>query len=156
MSTQVFRIWRLPACYLNVVIGSAVPYWLRDTVCHNLAIKIPIIHILSPLPGTTTLVTTRVCPAEVNPPLARQRGIVPDALQEVADEEDAVADQLDFTQQANDCFRLAESETQSEIKTILMGMAYGWLTFANRHKVTSEGHRAPVDEPTEEPADDLN
>jgi len=77
-------------------------------------------------------------------------------LWEVADEEGAVADQLDFTQQANDCFRLAESETQAEIKTILMGMAYGWLTFANRHKVTSEGHRAPVDEPTEEPADDLN
>src|SRR5262249_19972122 len=69
-------IWRLRACYLNVVISSAVPYWLSDTVCHNLAIKIPIIHILSPLPGTTTLVTTRVCPAEVNPPLARQRGIV--------------------------------------------------------------------------------
>ena len=67
-----------------------------------------------------------------------------------------MADQLDFTQQANDCFRLAESETQAEIKTILMGMAYGWLTFANRHKVTSEGHREPVDEPTEEPADDLN
>jgi len=65
-----------------------------------------------------------------------------------------VADQLDFTHEANDCFRLAESEMQPEIKTILMGMAYGWLTFANRHPATGKGHGGPIDEPTDEPADE--
>ncbi len=74
---------------------------------------------------------------------------------EVAEGEDAVADQLDFTQEANGCFRLAESETQAEVKTILMGMGYGWLTLANRRRRLSEGHPEPIDEPTEEPIDDL-
>jgi hypothetical protein len=66
-----------------------------------------------------------------------------------------VPGQLDFEQEADGCFRLAESETHPELKTILMGMAYGWLTFANRQKASSEGPREPVDEPTEEPIDDL-
>jgi len=73
----------------------------------------------------------------------------------VADGEGAVADQVDFTQEANGCFRLAESETQAEVKTILMGMGYGWLTLAKRHMASSAGHREPIDEPTDEPADDL-
>lgn len=62
---------------------------------------------------------------------------------------------MDFTQEANGCFRLAESETHAEVRTILMGMGYGWLTLANHQKVSSEGHREPIEEPTEEPADDL-
>jgi hypothetical protein len=66
-----------------------------------------------------------------------------------------VPDQLDFEQEADGCFRLAESETQPEMKTILMGMAYGWLTFANHQKASSGGHREPIEEPTEEPIDDL-
>jgi hypothetical protein len=66
-----------------------------------------------------------------------------------------VVDQLDFTQEANECFRLAESETEPEIKTILMGMGYGWLTFADHHKTLSERRREPIHEPTEEPVDDL-
>ncbi len=74
---------------------------------------------------------------------------------EVAEGEDAVADQLDFTQEANGCFRLAESETQAEVKTILMGMGYGWLTLANRQKQLDKGHPGPIEEPTEEPVDDL-
>jgi hypothetical protein len=67
----------------------------------------------------------------------------------------AVPDQLDFEQEADGCFRLAESETQAEVRTILMGMAYGWLTLANHQKASSEGHREPIEEPTEEPIDDL-
>jgi hypothetical protein len=67
---------------------------------------------------------------------------------------DAVAEQLDFTQEANGCFRLAESEAHAEVRTILMGMGYGWLTLANHHKASDGIHHEPIDEPTEEPADD--
>jgi len=63
--------------------------------------------------------------------------------------------QLDFTQEANGCLRLAESETHSEVKTILMGMAYGWLTIANHARPSTDALREPVDEPIEEPVDDL-
>lgn len=66
-----------------------------------------------------------------------------------------MADQVDFTQEANGCFRLAEAETQAEVKTILMGMAYGWLTLADRRRASSEANPEPVDEPTDEPVDDL-
>ena len=64
-----------------------------------------------------------------------------------------MAEHLDFTQEANGCFRLAESEAHAEVKTILMGMGYGWLTLAN-HRKAADGHHEPVDEPTDEPADD--
>ena len=66
-----------------------------------------------------------------------------------------MADQVDYTQEANGCFRLAEAETQAEMKTIFMGMAYGWLTLADHRRASSEGNREPIDEPTEEPVDDL-
>jgi hypothetical protein len=65
-----------------------------------------------------------------------------------------MAEQLDFTQEADGCFRLAETETHAEIRTILMGMGYGWLTLANHHKA-SGGHHEPLEEPTEEPSDDM-
>jgi hypothetical protein len=65
-----------------------------------------------------------------------------------------VAEPLDFTQEANGCFRLAESEAHAEVRTILMGMGYGWLTLANHHQAPDEVRREPIDEPTEEPADD--
>ena len=65
-----------------------------------------------------------------------------------------MADQVDFTQEANGCFRLAESETQAEVKTILMGMGYGWLSLANHRKLPDGVHHEPINEPTEEPADD--
>ena len=62
---------------------------------------------------------------------------------------------MDFTQEADGCFRLAESETHAEVRTILVGMGYGWLTLANHQKVPSEAHLEPIEEPTEEPGDDL-
>ena len=65
-----------------------------------------------------------------------------------------MVDQLDFTQEANGCLRLAEAETQEEVRTILMGMAYGWLTLANV-RPPRDGHPEPIEEPTEEPVDDL-
>jgi hypothetical protein len=39
-----------------------------------------------------------------------------------------MTDVMDFRQEARGCLRLAEAETQAELKTILMGMALGWLT----------------------------
>ena len=42
--------------------------------------------------------------------------------------------QLDFAQEANRCFRLAECETHAGIGTILMGMGYGWLSLAFQHR----------------------
>jgi hypothetical protein len=98
--------------------------------------KNQIAHILSPLRTT-------------NNPLQHKQG------SEVADGEGAVAEQLDFTQESNGCFRLAESETHAEVRTILMGMGYGWLTLANHRKSSSKTHLEPFDEPTDEPADDL-
>jgi len=67
----------------------------------------------------------------------------------------AVAEQLDFTQEANGCFRLAEAETDAEIRTILIGMGYGLLTLAGREKAKGNPRHEPFDEPTEEPSDDL-
>jgi hypothetical protein len=66
-----------------------------------------------------------------------------------------VSARLDFTQEANGCFRLAESETHAEVRTILMGMGYGWLTLANHQKASGDAQHEPFEEPTEEPSDDL-
>lgn len=67
----------------------------------------------------------------------------------------AVANQVDFHQEADGCFRLAESETHAEVRTILMGMGYGWLTLASHHKAPGSVRHDVFEEPTEEPADDL-
>jgi hypothetical protein len=66
-----------------------------------------------------------------------------------------VAEQVDFQREADGCFRLAESETNVDVRTILMGMGYGWLTLANHHKASGDAHHEPFDEPTEEPSDDM-
>lgn len=65
-----------------------------------------------------------------------------------------MAGELDFKEEANNCFRMAESESHADIKAILMGMGHGWLTFANRPRASSD-HKEPIDEPTDEPVDDL-
>jgi hypothetical protein len=60
-----------------------------------------------------------------------------------------MVDVLDFRQEARGCLRLAESETQAEVKTILMGMALGWLTLANQGKPPDDAAndvRAPLDD----------
>jgi hypothetical protein len=55
---------------------------------------------------------------------------------------------MDFRQEARGCLRLAEAETQAELKTILMGMALGWLTFASQAQ--------PGEEPVEGLAQELD
>ena len=66
-----------------------------------------------------------------------------------------MAGQVDFQQEADGCFRLAESETHAEVRTILMGMGYGWLTLAGHQQAPSRARHELFEEPTEEPADDL-
>ncbi len=63
-----------------------------------------------------------------------------------------MAEQVDFQREADGCFRLAEAETHADVRTILMGMGYGWLTLASHHKVVG-GAPEPFEEPTEEPDD---
>jgi hypothetical protein len=44
------------------------------------------------------------------------------------------SEQLEFTQEANTCFRLAEYETHAVVRTILTGMAYFWLMLAHQER----------------------
>jgi hypothetical protein len=44
------------------------------------------------------------------------------------------ANVVDFRDEARGCLELAKAETQGEVRTILMGMALGWLTLASHVK----------------------
>jgi len=67
-----------------------------------------------------------------------------------------MVDVMDFRQEAKGCLRLAEAETQAELKTILMGMALGWLTFANQAQPPVELHDAQGEELVEGLARELD
>jgi hypothetical protein len=41
-----------------------------------------------------------------------------------------MTDELDFRQEAKGCLHLAEAEADPDVRTVLMGMALGWLTLA--------------------------
>ena len=45
------------------------------------------------------------------------------------------ANVVDFRDEARGCLELAKAETQGEVRTILMGMALGWLKLANHTDV---------------------
>ncbi len=66
-----------------------------------------------------------------------------------------MAEQVDFQQEADGCFRLAETETHADVRPILMGMGYGWLALASHQKASGGAHAEPFEEPTEEPDDPL-
>lgn len=75
-----------------------------------------------------------------------------------ADFENVDLQNVDCRSEATQCLRLAESETQSEVKTILMGMALGWLTLAHHVAPSVDAHDTepePADGPIEEPVDEL-
>ena len=114
---------------------SAFAYGPGGVRSHDVAIKIPFTNIISPQRTTNNLRRSKRVPKL---PMGG-----------------AVAEQMDFTREADGCFRLAESETHAEVRTILMGMGYGWLTLANHQKASGEAHHEPFEEPTDEPADDL-
>ena len=115
--------------------GSAFASESGSVRSHDVAIRIPFTNIISPLRTTNNLRRSKRVPKL---PMGG-----------------AVAEQVDFTREADGCFRLAESETHAEVRTILMGMGYGWLTLANHQKASGQAHHEPFDEPTDEPADDL-
>jgi hypothetical protein len=41
---------------------------------------------------------------------------------------------VNFRDEARGCLELAKAETQGEVRTILIGMALGWLTLASHVK----------------------
>jgi hypothetical protein len=55
----------------------------------------------------------------------------------MADALNVRADVMNFREEARGCFLLAQTETDREVRTILMGMAVGWLKLAN-HTTPSE------------------
>jgi hypothetical protein len=55
------------------------------------------------------------------------------------------ADVANFREEAKGCFQLAKEESHQEVRTILMGMALGWLKFAN--------HASRPEAPQLQPAD---
>ena len=59
------------------------------------------------------------------------------ARSEAADERCVMADVLDFRQEAKGCLHLAEAETNPDVRTVLMGMALGWLTLASEKDAQS-------------------
>jgi len=77
---------------------------------------------------------------------------------ENADSQDVDSQDVDCRGEATECLRLARSETQSEVRTILMGMALGWLTLAHHvapPDVVHDEQPEPADGPIEEPVDEL-
>jgi hypothetical protein len=115
--------------------GSALAYGAGGVRSHDVAIRIPFTNIILPLRTTNNLRRSKRVPKL---PMGG-----------------AVAEQMDFTREADGCFRLAESETHAEVRTLLMGMGYGWLTLANHQKASGVVHHEPFEEPTDEPADDM-
>jgi len=57
-----------------------------------------------------------------------------------------MADVLDFHDEARGCLQLAQAETDPEVKTVLMGMALGWLTFADHLKSAATLQCEPADD----------
>jgi hypothetical protein len=48
---------------------------------------------------------------------------------------DVQADMLNFKEEAKGCLELAKDEEHQEVRTVLMGMAVGWLKMFNiRHR----------------------
>jgi hypothetical protein len=50
---------------------------------------------------------------------------------------DVPASVVNFRAEARGCLELPKAETQNEVRTVLMGMALGWLKLAN-HSTPSE------------------
>ena len=50
------------------------------------------------------------------------------------DVSDVQAEVLNFQEEARGCLQLAQAEALHEVRTILMGMAIGWLKLANRSR----------------------
>jgi hypothetical protein len=47
--------------------------------------------------------------------------------------------------EATECLRLAKAEPPGGVRTVLMGMALGWLKLANDMKASQTAHIEPVE-----------
>lgn len=56
------------------------------------------------------------------------------------------ADVLNFREEARGCFQLAEVETDREVRTVLFGMALGWLRLAKQVKSSDTLQFEPADD----------
>ena len=56
----------------------------------------------------------------------------------MADVMDLPVKVVSFQEEARECLQLAEAEPQGELRTILMGMALGWLELANHTSASQE------------------
>ena len=45
---------------------------------------------------------------------------------------------VSYQEEARECLQLAEAESQGELRTILMGMAMGWLELANHTSASQQ------------------
>jgi hypothetical protein len=54
---------------------------------------------------------------------------------------------LDSRAEARTCVSWAEAETDPDMRTILMGMALGWLTLANEFEAVTTAPAQSPDEP---------
>jgi hypothetical protein len=68
-----------------------------------------------------------------------------------------MADMVDFRQEARGCIERAKAESHAELRTILMGMALGWLKLGRYRQEPLErsyveNEPGIADEPVEEPA----
>jgi hypothetical protein len=61
------------------------------------------------------------------------------------DVSDAPAGVANFREEAKGCFQLAKEESHQEVRTILMGMALGWLRFANHASRPQAPQLQPAD-----------
>src|SRR5258708_26995926 len=56
----------------------------------------------------------------------------------------AVAEQVGFPREADGCFRLAESESHTGERTVLVVVVYGCLAPSNHQKVADDAHHEPL------------
>ena len=56
----------------------------------------------------------------------------------MADVMDLPVKVVSFQEEARECLQLAEAEPRGELRTILMGMARGWLELANHTSASQE------------------
>jgi hypothetical protein len=52
---------------------------------------------------------------------------------------------VDFREEARGCLQLAKTETHSDVRSILIGMALGWLKLANHTKSSGILQLEPAD-----------
>jgi hypothetical protein len=52
---------------------------------------------------------------------------------------------VSFRDEARGCLRLAKAEPHDEVRTVLMGMALGWLKLANHTKPLQAAQIEPVE-----------